>query len=392
MYLEQRRQLYYAVLTIPKHIRPILRKNRFIRSTGTSDKLKAQLIAYQYVAGWKLLISQAEGSNSTQLDTATEWLKTLKPSQETHSINTINTTDRTPYTPLESSFNTWCKQLDLAPKTIDQMTRDVTLLVNHFVNLECITPEAVVDWLDVLKGSGKGYSARFRIIKGCKNYWKFLKRRKLVSTDLQPFSNLEIKPRSKPKGKPKANSPYTPEQISVLWNGALNQTRYGKPYKDQQLADLIMICAYTGNRIEEICALKIINVTDTTFKFVESKTEAGVREVPIHSKLIPIVKRLIEQSTDEYLLCGLSFDQYNKRAGAIGKRFGILKTKLGFSSRVHTAHSFRSTLVTQLENAGVPEGVTADIVGHEKKTITYGLYSGGVTFRVMRDAIERVLY
>ena len=32
---------------------------------------------------------------------------------------------------------------------------------------------------------------------------------------------------------------------------------------------------------------------------------------------------------------------------------------------------------TKLEQADVSESVTADIVGHEKKTITYGLYSGG---------------
>jgi len=33
--------------------------------------------------------------------------------------------------------------------------------------------------------------------------------------------------------------------------------------------------------------------------------------------------------------------------------------------------SLRKSVVTILENAGVPENVVADIVGHEKTTMTY---------------------
>jgi hypothetical protein len=45
-----------------------------------------------------------------------------------------------------------------------------------------------------------------------------------------------------------------------------------------------------------------------------------------------------------------------------------------------------------LENKGVGENVAADIVGHEKPRITYGLYSGGTTLDVMREALERISY
>jgi len=36
--------------------------------------------------------------------------------------------------------------------------------------------------------------------------------------------------------------------------------------------------------------------------------------------------------------------------------------------------------------------VVADIVGHEKTTMTYGLYSGGVSLAVKRDALEKLAY
>ena len=40
-------------------------------------------------------------------------------------------------------------------------------------------------------------------------------------------------------------------------------------------------------------------------------------------------------------------------------------------------HSFRKTVVTLLEQTCISENLAADIVGHEKPKITYGLYSGG---------------
>ena len=64
---------------------------------------------------------------------------------------------------------------------------------------------------------------------------------------------------------------------------------------------------------------------------------------------------------------------------------------MGFGSQ-HVFHSLRKTVVTILENAGVPENVVADIVGHEKTTMTYGLYSGGLSLAVKRDALDKLAY
>jgi len=55
-------------------------------------------------------------------------------------------------------------------------------------------------------------------------------------------------------------------------------------------------------------------------------------------------------------------------------------------------HSLRKTVTTKLEQAGVSEGVAADIVGHEKQTITYGLYSGGTSMAQKMEAINNIAY
>ena len=70
----------------------------------------------------------------------------------------------------------------------------------------------------------------------------------------------------------------------------------------------------------------------------------------------------------------------------VGKRFGRLKTKMGYGKQ-HVVHSIRKTAATVFKQAGVPEGVTADIIGREKQTMTYGLYSGGTSVKQRQEAI-----
>ena len=50
------------------------------------------------------------------------------------------------------------------------------------------------------------------------------------------------------------------------------------------------------------------------------------------------------------------------------------------------------TVTTQLDAAGVPEAVSARIVGHDIPTLTYGLYSAGAPFDVKLNALEALSY
>jgi hypothetical protein len=44
-----------------------------------------------------------------------------------------------------------------------------------------------------------------------------------------------------------------------------------------------------------------------------------------------------------------------------------------------------------LKNAGVLEGVAADIIGHQKQTMTYGLYSMGSSLENKRQIFAKAL-
>ena len=100
--------------------------------------------------------------------------------------------------------------------------------------------------------------------------------------------------------------------------------------RDSTLADLIRLAAFTGCRIEALCSLKIQNVADDRFEVLDSKSEAGWRTIPIHNDIKQVIARLIGTATGPYLISGLSFNKYGDRSNAIGKRFGRLKTRLGY--------------------------------------------------------------
>ncbi len=72
----------------------------------------------------------------------------------------------------------------------------------------------------------------------------------------------------------------------------------------------------------------------------------------------------------------------------------ILHPPKGRRSRTSIHPPYRPTRRSWAErpSAGIPESITADIVGHEKKTITYGLYSGGSSMLQKIEAIEKIKY
>lgn len=400
-----------AVLTVPSKLRGIngLPSLRFRKSTGTSDRRKACTIASQYIAGWRLLIEQAKGHDTSLLADAIQFRNEIEKAQDADYKDTLESvlldhverieekqglpTAKQFYgvamgthIPTSVHFDGWKAQLHQVQKTQDQMVKDVTVFIEQFPLSSDITFFKLRDWIEGLEAKGATYSTRSRLLGSAKDFWKYLKLRRVLNDLADPF--VDVLPPVKRGKNTVVNEflPFKPDEVVCLWHSARNKR---KP--DLILADLIALGAYTGCRIEELCSLKLIDIHEGYFSVSDAKTKAGIREVPIHSAISSIINRLKEQSTDGYLLSGLTFNKYQDRSNALGKRFGRLKTSLGYGE-LHVFHSIRKTLVTLLENAGVTENNAADIVGHDKPRITFGLYSEGALINVKVEALERVRY
>lgn len=414
MNIEQRKGVWYATVLVPKDVREVIGRVRFKKSLGTANKREAQLLAAPHVAAWWAQIRQARGSSNAVATEALRWRRALAeaPDEDTLEAFELALSDKTEAmaeaqgdeaahafhsvaagtaTPTSEYYEGWKEQITLAAKTKDQMIKDVALLVAKFPTLQGINKNSVRRWVDELTLGGKGASSLRRILSFCRNYWKYVAKYGAVERGATPFDGV-IDPASKGKRK-KANLPYSPRDVVKLWKAAsLRRVGLAKdaPF-DTQLANLVKLGAYTGARIEELCSVKVEKVSASVIKIEDAKTEAGWREVPIHAAIADLVKKLKKESKDGYLLSGLTFNKYGDRSNAIGKRFGRLKEELGFDE-FHTFHSLRSTVATLLENAHIPEGVAADIIGHEKTTMTYGLYSGGASLATKREALAKVSY
>lgn len=411
-HIELRRNIWYAVLTVPSDVRATLGKLRFVKSLRTPDRRAAIRLARPLVAAWKAQIMQARGETEALNGFAEEvlaWREQLAAlSGEERSDIELVLSDHVErieqaegfepamryydlatgrVTATSEHFEDWRAQLKLKQKTIDQMVKDVRMLIDASPVLEGINPAEVKRWLDRLTGQGSSASTLKRIVGAGGNYWRYLTAVEAVPFGRAPFRGILAYTKKGATVGGGKRVAFSDDDVVRLWREADAIKGRGA----QQLADLILLGAYSGARIEELCSLKLKDVGQVSFKVIDAKTEAGIREVPIHSELLPVIDRLRATSKDGYLLSGLTFNKYGDRSNAIGKRFGRLKNELGFS-RHYVFHSLRKTFITQLENAGVPENVTADIVGHEKPRITYGGYSGGNSLALKAAAIAKIGY
>ena len=130
---------------------------------------------------------------------------------------------------------------------------------------------------------------------------------------------------------------------------------------------------------------------DTNLRFIhfKDKTEAGVRDVPLHSAIEAEVDESVAKAgNDGYLL---PLGAAKRRSGNVGKRFTDLKRKVGFDDPRLVFHSIRKTITYMLEMAECPEGVAQDLIGHVKPGLTYGTYSGMTRLDHRRRWLEKAV-
>lgn len=414
-YLQKRVNRWYAVLEIPVALRPHFSKPRFVQSLETESRTVAERRVLPVVAAWKKEIATARDEPVD--DDAAYWRRSLRNARdEEHrqsileqieyaawdigAINVENIGDQPSSDPEARRFyasatgllvtftehlDEWLSTSHATAKTQDMQRSDVKRFAREFRLVQDVARPEVRRWINKLMNEdGLTPKTVQRVLSALRGYWRYLQSIGVAGEDDEPFSKLDVARQNKHTLPRSTRQPFEPDDVVKLLGAAIKRG-------EEKLADLIRLGMWTGCRIEELCALKVEQVKDDHFSVGDAKTKAGWRDVPIHRELAQTMARLIEDSKDGYVLSGLAINKYGDRSNGIGKRFGKLKTAMGFGSQ-YVFHSLRKTVVTILENAGVPENVVADIVGHEKPTITYGLYSGGLSLAVKRDALDKLAY
>jgi integrase len=283
-------------------------------------------------------------------------------------------------TPFLRYLEDWKPHAALKPRPLDQAIstlKEFSAAVKQ--PIERLEAEHVQGWIDGLinPDGDKGLTATTvrRKLSELRNYWRYLQSLQIVPEDKLPFAGRRVRdPASRHKTKEERRQQFRPVDVVRLWEEA---ERRG----DAELVKTIMIGAYSGARIEGVAQLKVTDIStdpDTKVRFMRmiDKTAAGDRFVPVHPKLSKLIDDAIKHADRSgHLIRSDAKNKYAERSQPLGKRFGRLKTALGFDNR-YVFHAIRKTVANMFENAECPEGVAADVVGHLKPTMTYGLYSG----------------
>ncbi|WP_404292391.1 tyrosine-type recombinase/integrase [Microvirga sp. RSM25] len=424
MYLVKRHRKWYAIHDIPPKLKPVMGFGRFSRCLETEDEKAAKRRADMlWLHDWSKQIEEAKRGAPHKEESDAAFYRSLLATAGTEEerkliLGQIEDEARDRYhralekagyidereippdevppgweesqcflslatgklVPTLEHLNEWLQALNNEAKTKDMKKSTVIRFAEAFPYLQDVNRKDVQRWLNKrVTEEGLTTKTLNRYLSELRSYWTFLRSLELVPEEGSPFEKLTL------NGKRfEARRDFSPADVVTLLRAA-------EAKNDKHLSDVITLAMWTGARIESLCKLKVEDVKKDHVRIEDDKTEAGTRDVPIHSKLKPTLKRLLEESKDGFVLSGLSANKYGDRSDAVGKRFGRLKTDLGFGD-AHVFHSIRKTVTTILENAGVPENVAADVVGHEKPRITYGLYSGGNSLEVKRKAIEKLSY
>ncbi|MDB4616953.1 tyrosine-type recombinase/integrase, partial [Synechococcus sp. AH-551-E11] len=152
----------------------------------------------------------------------------------------------------------------------------------------------------------------------------------------------------------------------------------------QHHQDLYWLVRFTGMRIAEAAGIELndINLDNMIIDLVDHpdrplKTKFSKRQVPIHPKLVPLLKRLKEKG-DRPFLCFYKPQHSRWTCGNNWKRI-----------TGSNAHSLRHHAATSMRDAGFSDYIIGSALGHSKGTTMTSSY-GSVDLEKVRAAIESI--
>lgn len=179
-------------------------------------------------------------------------------------------------------------------------------------------------------------------------------------------------------GNPNAynRKPFSKKEVKMVWDAKDSNT----------YMSVVLILIYTGVRIGELLSLKKddVHLDERWFYVRESKTESGIREVPIAEKIIPFMEYWLNRSCD-FLICTPENEPFTYRNYYDSYWVPLMQSL----SLEHTPHCTRHTCVSLLTEAGVDERIIKKIVGHKGQGVTETVYTH-LELPIKLEAINKI--
>jgi integrase len=232
-------------------------------------------------------------------------------------------------------------------------------------NVEEVNRRVVAKWRQSMMDAGAARATINRAIGSARLYWRWLVDAGHIPEGPNPWDRQDLA---------KADSHNDEEEVNAYTNSEL-VTLFTHP-RVNEFRDAMMLAAYSGARRLELFSLTVGDCAHGFFNIKKSKTKSGIRLVPIHSKLLPVVEKLTagKGPNDSLLADRVSAKKPGeaKAGDPYGKRFSRWRADLLPNSKTNF-HSFRHGFARALRVAGVPESTAGQLLGHSQG-LTYGRY------------------
>ena len=175
----------------------------------------------------------------------------------------------------------------------------------------------------------------------------------------------------------RGHTPFTRAEITRIWE-----------LKDDPYYQIILMLIYNGCRISELLDLKKedIHLEEQYFDVIASKTENGLRKVPIADKVLPFYKSWMESSGCEYLLHTPDHRHFTYR-NYYDSYWTPLMEQIGME---HKPHDTRHTCITLMTEVHVDPVMIKKIVGHAgAMSLTERVYTHP-DIQALVEAINRI--
>ena len=280
---------------------------------------------------------------------AFEYLVTINHCTPTHRVT------------FSAIYQAWSRRHFPDISTSSRAAYDISY--RHLESLHAMSFDAIAypDLQAAVDAVPAGYCTRKKCRVLLSQLYKYAIKNDIVAHDLSPFVEL---PKHVAVYKKK---PFSSRQIGKLW----------RSLDVPGVADALILI-YTGMRIGEYIALRPadINVRQRYINIKHSKTEAGVRKIPISRRILDM---LAEKKTSGTICPCPTYDSFRR----------LWDKTMTAVSMHHTPHECRHTLATLLDKADANETTIRMILGHARPGITKGVYTH-MTLADLKKAIDRV--
>lgn len=271
----------------------------------------------------------------------------------------------------------------------------LTYMRNEEARPEDVTQKVAIAYIDHdLMERGLAHATIRDRLVSLGGFWKWLASRGAVRGGINPWAGHKISKKQNPGTRPPKRG-YTDAEVVRLLKG--NETVKRWPTYSY-LPDLIILGLFTGAREEELCSLTAAQVEASrghyVFKIKDAKTKAGIRYVAVtHPAPVAVLKRRLKglseaaQVFPELTPGGLD----DKLSSSAVKAYGRYRRACEVPDGTDF-HSFRRSVVTVLERAGVSQVSIARFVGHKVGTLAADTYSDGGTKALALEVAAKVRY